>query len=292
VEVNPELLDTLGTDDEAMEQAVSLRGDEALFSVHGRRYTLKDFYTEFKELPLVYRNRFSSREARRQLLERFMVKELLLEETTDTSENKVERHNLEELKAQYLTRLLHQEEVESRIVEPTEEEIRRYYESNRKDFVIPARVKMSLIWISEGQDGEKREQASKKAQEALTTLRGGTEFTEAVKRYSEDYSAEAGGEIGQWIMQGLLPRELNKAIFALKAGEISEAISSRNAIYIVKINERAEEEPISFDDARETIVAHLKAEQHEKLQREMETALFEEAGFTIYDRTLRKLLDR
>jgi uncharacterized phage protein gp47/JayE len=87
-------------------------------------------------------------------LEQFVAKELLLEETGDTSENAVEQHGLEELKAQYLTQLLHQEEVETRITEPEEAEIQRYYEKNKKNFVIPARVRISLIGISEGKDGE------------------------------------------------------------------------------------------------------------------------------------------
>jgi parvulin-like peptidyl-prolyl isomerase len=273
-----------------MADAVSLRGDEALFNVHGRRYTLKNFYTEFRELPAVYQEQFSNYEARRQLLEQFVAKELLLEETGDTSENAVEQHSLEELKAQYLTQLLHQEEVEARITEPTEEEIQLYYEKNKKNFVIPARVKISLIGISEGQNSENREQAQKKAREALAALQSGTEFAEAAKLYSEDYSAEAGGEISQWMMQGHLQRDLDKAIFALKTGETSGIVTSQDALCIIKINGRVEEEQVSYDDAKETIVTYLKQEQHNKLQEEMETALFKEAGFTIYNRTLRKLL--
>ena len=90
--------------------------------------------------------------------------------------------------------------------------------------------------------------------------------------------------------QSHLPRDLGKAIFALKAGETSGVITSQNALYIVKINERVEEEQMTYDDAKETIITYLKEEQHNKLQQEMETALFKEAGFIVYNRTLRKLL--
>ena len=132
LEVNFELLDTLGISEESMAEAVSLRGDEALFNVHGRRYTLNNFYTEFRELPAVYQERFSGYEARRQLLEQFVTKELLLEETGDASENEVEQHGLEELKAQYLTQVLHQEEVEERITAPEEAEILAFYEKTKR----------------------------------------------------------------------------------------------------------------------------------------------------------------
>ena len=108
--------------------------------------------------------------------------------------------------------------------------------------------------------------------------------------YSEDYSAGAGGEIVQWVVESHLPRDLGKAIFALKAGETSNVITSQNALYIIRINERVEEEQMAYDDAKETIIAYLKEEQHTKLQQEMETALFKEAGFTVYNRTLRKIL--
>jgi parvulin-like peptidyl-prolyl isomerase len=290
LEVNFELLRTLGTTEESMEQAVSLRGDEALFNVHGRRYSLKNFYTEFRELPVLYQNQFSDYESRRQLLEQFIAKELLMEEAGDESENESKQHNLEELKVQYLSQLLHQEEVENRITEPMEEEIQRYYEKNKQNFVIPPRVKISLIGISEGKNGENREQATKKAQEALATLQGGTEFAEVAKLYSEDNSAEEGGEIGLWLVQSHLPRDLGKAIFSLKSGETSKIIRSQNTIYIIKINERIEPEQITYDNAKTEIVAHLKEEQHMKLQQEMEMSLFTEAGFTIYNRTLRKLV--
>jgi parvulin-like peptidyl-prolyl isomerase len=290
LEVNFELLDTLGTTDESMAGAVSLRGDEALFNVHGRRYTLKNFYTEFRELPAVYQEQFSTNEARRQLLEQFAAKELLLEETGDTSENELEQHSLEELRAQYLTQLLHQEEVESRVTEPEEAEIIAFYEKNKEKFVIPVRVRISLIGISEGRNGENREQARKKAQEALGALRGGMEFAEAAKLYSEDHSAGTGGEMMEWVVQSYLPRDLGKAIFALKTGETSGIIESENALYIIKINERTEEEKVSYDDAKKAVIAYLKQEQHSRLQEEMETALFKEAGFTIYNRTLRNLL--
>jgi parvulin-like peptidyl-prolyl isomerase len=94
----------------------------------------------------------------------------------------------------------------------------------------------------------------------------------------------------QWVVQSHLPRDLGKAIFALNTGETSGIITSQNALYIIKINERVEEEQMTYNDAKETIITHLKDEQHTKLQQEMETALFKEAGFTIYNRTLRKLL--
>jgi hypothetical protein len=61
-----------------MDSEYMIRKDEALFSVHSRRYTLGDFYTEFKELASEYQAQFSTFEQKQKLVEQLIVKELLL----------------------------------------------------------------------------------------------------------------------------------------------------------------------------------------------------------------------
>jgi hypothetical protein len=283
LEVNFELL-------KLPEKEYTLRRDEALFSVHGRRYTIGDYYTEFNELPGDYQKAFATYESKRQLLEQFIAKELLLEEVGDATASRSEQHNREELKIQYLSQILHQEEVENRITEPTEEEIQRYYNEKADYLIMPERVKINLIWISEGQNGETRQQALQKANDALSLMREGRDFAEVAKAYSEDYSAPAGGEINQWITRDILPPDLGDKIFSLAAGEISGIIESDNRIFIIKVNEKIEQEPIPYDDAKDTIIRHLQEIQHEKLQNQMQEKIFKDSGFTVYNKTLRKLI--
>jgi len=273
-----------------MEREYTLRKDEALFSVHSRRYTLGDFYTEFKELSPAYQAQFSTFDQKQQLVEQLIVKELLLEETGDSSSDEREQHSYDELKIQYLSQILHQQEVDEKLTDPTEDEMKSFYDKNKESFVSPASAQISLIWIDQGLNGEKAEQARQKADEALSLLNSGTDFAEVAKKYSEDGSAVSGGEIDEMLYESHLPEQLATAIFALQAGETSNIIDYNYGYYMIKVRERTEERQMTYEESAESIKAYLREEKHYQLESEMEKVLLENADFTIYDKTLRKLL--
>lgn len=110
------------------------RRNDELFNVRGKKYTLDDFYREFLELPAEYQEKFSDYEKKKMLVEQMIIKELLLEESTNAADTKKDSHNLEELKIEYLSQMLHQEEVDDKIEEVTEEEIKAFYENNQDSF--------------------------------------------------------------------------------------------------------------------------------------------------------------
>lgn len=275
-----------------MESEYTIRKDEALFSVHSRRYTLGDFYTEFKELPSQYQTQYATYEQKQQLVEQLIAKEVLLEETGDSNAGEREKHGYDEMRIQYLAQILHQQEVDEKLSDPTEEEMQEFYNKNQQNFVSPASAQISLIWIDQGSGGEKAEQARKKADEALSMLNSGTNFAEVAKQYSEDSSASTGGEMSGVLYQEYLPQQLGTEIFNLKSGETSGVIDYSFGYYIVKMRERTEEKQLTYEESTETIQAHMSEEKHSKLESEMETLLLEKANLTIYDRTMRKLLKK
>ena len=272
-----------------MERDYALRKDEALFSVHSRRYTLGDFYMEFKELPPEYQAMFSSYDSKKDLLEQFIAQELLLEETNDASSgsSETEQHRIEEMRIEYLSQILHQEEVEGKITDPTEEEMRAYYEINKPAFISEEAAKINIIFIDAGANGEKLEQARKRANEAITELDAGISFPEVVKKYSELGAVQ---NEGQWVHREDLSVELGNRIFSLKVGETTGPFEMGNAVYLVKLDERTEAGQRTYEESIETITQLLRSEQHEQLEASMEKTLLEESGFIIYEKTLRRLL--
>lgn len=273
-----------------MEREYKTRKNEALFSVHSRRYTLGDFYTEFKELSPEYQAQFSTLDQKQQLVEQLIAKELLLEETGDGSSDKSQKHGYDELKIQYLAQILHQQKVDDKLKDPTKDEMKKFYNENKKSFVAPASVQISLIWIDQGPEGEKAEQARKKADEALSLLNQGADFAEVAKKYSEDSSADSGGEINGIYYQDQFPDELGTAVFALQSGKTSGIIDYNYGYYIIKVRERTEERQMTYKESAESIKEHLSEEKHSKLESEMEQTLLKNADFTVYDKTLRKLI--
>ncbi|MDR1579042.1 MAG: peptidyl-prolyl cis-trans isomerase [Synergistaceae bacterium] len=275
---------------ENMEREYSLRKDEAVFSIHSERYTLGDFYTEFKELSPEYQRALSAFDMKKELLEQFIAKELLLEESDDASKSESELHDMDELRVQYLSQILHKEEVDDKLSEPTDDEARLFYENNKRFFITEPEALISLIAIDAGRNGEKFEQARKKVGEAKEMLDSGVDFAEVAKKYSEDPRAKNGGEISQWLCRNDLSPELWRAIFALKPGEYSGIIETGGGFLIIKLRELTEQKQRTFEESAALIKTMLKSQRHKEMEEDMEKQLLEERGFTIYDKTLRRLL--
>ena len=174
--------------------------------------------------------------------------------------------------------------------EPTEEEIAQYYEENKEELTTPASVELSMIWIDQGSDGEKKEQAFSKASEALTFIQDGGDFAEAAKKYSEDASASSGGEISGTFYKDHLAQSIANAVFSLKKGENSEIVDYNDGYYIFNVRKKTKENLAPLEELSEGIKSHLKEQEHDKQMEDMEQKMLDEAEFTIYDRTLKKLL--
>ncbi len=272
--------------EEKQKNEYELRGGEVLFAVHGRRYTLGDFYREFLELPESYQKALNEYDGKKLLLDQLIVKELLLEKDSDVAGSESEQHDMEELKIQYLMQVMHEEEVEQKLPDPTEEEVQAFYETNKSSFVASEKVKMSVIWIAETEDGK----GSGKAKEALAALEEGATFSETAKQYSEDATAEKGGVIDEWIYLEHIAPELASGIKNLAVGETSAVIESFGGFYIVQIDDKEEATQLTLEEVRASIVEHLKAEKHSELTYEMEKNILEESGLVVYDRTIKKML--
>lgn len=274
-----------------MEQEYTVRKSEMLFSVHSRRYTLGEFYTEFKELSPEYQSKSSTFENKKQLVEQIIAQELLLEKSGDGSSDAREEHSYEEMKIQYLSQILHQDEVDGKLAEPTEEEMRQFYEENKKSLVTPATVQLNWIWISQGKNGEKKEQAQKKADEALLAINGGMSFADAAKQYSEDPSSANGGQLEGELHKEYLAPPLADTAFTLEVGTVSGVLEYMDGYYILQVRARTEEQAQSYEQASEAIKSHLNEQRHTQLELDMESTMLKNANFTIYDKTIRRLLN-
>ncbi|PKM56004.1 MAG: hypothetical protein CVV00_01645 [Firmicutes bacterium HGW-Firmicutes-5] len=268
-----------------------LKKDEALFTVHSKRYTLGEFIVEFEELPLEYQTAFAGYEGKKSLVEQMITKELLLEEYGDEAKSDDSKHKIDDMKKQYLAQILHEEEIDNKIGDITDAEAMEFYEENKKNLIEPAKVKLSFIWVDEGVDGEFTEQANTRANEALVEIESGKDFSEVVKQYSDDATAATGGVIDEWLIEEHLSPEFAKAIFSLNVNEVSPMIKSQGGLYIFKVREKEEAKELSFDEVKEDIKNHLLDEKHLEMEGNLENELLEKSKLIIYDKTLRVLLE-
>lgn len=100
------------------------------------------------------------------------------------------------------------------------------------------------------------EAAQKRAEAALTRLRGGDSFETVAEQTSEDPNFANGGLLGTF-KAGEFNREMEMAIQGLAAGEVSKVLPTRGGFHIVKVLSRRMISDPRYDAAKEKIRGQL-----------------------------------
>ena len=154
--------------------------------------------------------------------------------------------------------------------EPSEQisqkEIEEYYQANRDDkFHHPKEVKLRYISVKlePGANAAQKKTVQTRAEGIVKEARSGKDFADLAKRFSEDPTASKGGDLG-WIAAGQLPAPIEKPIFALAKGAVSDPVETPAGFQIFKAEDLKEEKTESLKEATPEIIKSLKAERAKK----------------------------
>lgn len=165
----------------------------------------------------------------------------------------------EYVNAKYL--VLDEKAAMSNVPPVTEQQMRDFYKQNKSRYVRPARVELShiLIQSSPSDDAQQREAARKKAQAIADKVKADTgSFAEVAKTQSQDAgSSREGGKLG-WISKGMLPEQLEQAVFALKKGQVSDVVEGPQGFHVFLATNVEPETGESFDEARSKVEAEIR----------------------------------
>lgn len=141
--------------------------------------------------------------------------------------------------------------------EATEAEAKKFYDDNPKRFSSPEQVRASHILIKPDQKDEAAKTAAKKKiADLLKRARGGEDFAELAKQYSEDPGSKAKG--GEYVFpRGRMVKPFEDAAFSLEVGQISDIVETTHGYHIIKLSEKMPAETTSFEEAREDIITNL-----------------------------------
>jgi peptidyl-prolyl cis-trans isomerase D len=142
------------------------------------------------------------------------------------------------------------------------DEIKRYYDQRKESFKIPKKVKAREILVKvDPQDSpDKIEEKRKKADDILGKAKKTKDFASLAKQVSESGTASKGGDLG-WVQRGSIDESLEKALFSLKAGDLSEVARGGGGFYILKAEEVTEEKQKTFEEVKDQILQSLKKEK-------------------------------
>ena len=145
----------------------------------------------------------------------------------------------------------------------TEREIERYYQENRFRWETSEQVQASHILFKTGPDIDE-EVVRKKAEDVLAKIRAGADFAEMAREYSEDTSAEDGGDLGLFGRGQMVP-EFEQAAFSLKEGEVSDLVRSQYGFHIIKVTGHQAPFLRSLDSVKDEIRGTLTQEKAQAL---------------------------
>jgi len=155
-------------------------------------------------------------------------------------------------------------EVKSKII-LREEEIEEYYNTHRDEFTNEGRVRLALIFLKQEDPADKNEAHAlyQKAQEILSMIKGGKNFANLARKFSNGPGASEGGDLGVFKMSELNP-EMTEIIKDLSADEVSKPIIRPYGIKIIKVEEKDGGGEKSLDQVRNAIRTILYRKELDK----------------------------
>jgi peptidyl-prolyl cis-trans isomerase C len=152
------------------------------------------------------------------------------------------------------------DEVYAAAPEPTESEIRDYYELNKEQFQSGEQIRVAHIvkyvnWQTD--EATAKETMTRAYQE----IQASTPFEVVVDKYTD--CADSGGDLG-YVMRGQMVEEFEDVVFHLAAGQVSKVFRTRFGYHIAKVYERRPPVVPSLKDIRKQVGEAIR--QHNREQ--------------------------
>jgi len=178
---------------------------------------------------------------------------------------------------QIITQQVIQREIGGKL-EVTQQEVQKYYDSHKPDLAQPEQVRLSEVLITPASnDPAAQAVAQQKAAQALAEIKSGKSFEDVAKQFSTGPTASAGGDLG-YFARGSLARELEEKTFAMKVGDVSDIILTRQGLVILKVTEHTEAGSVPLSPQLENQIREtLYQERMQPALREYLTTLREQA---------------
>jgi len=225
----------------------------------------KDIDAILSQIPEPYRARYTTPEAKREIVERMAEVRMM---AMEAKKRGIDQRQETKLKLEYIVDQILAKDLEESSIEAiqiTDADITKYYNDNKEKFITGPRVKVRHILVEKEED----------AKAILAQLKKGADFAALAKAQSKCPSKERGGDLG-WVTKGRMDPEFEKAAFALGKGELSGVVKSSFGFHIIKCEDKEEAKEKPMDEIKPIVERQLKRERREeavsKLKEEVKKA--------------------
>lgn len=224
--------------------------------INGETITVEKLNRMYANLNTQMRTNYDQNGGKGAFLENYIRKRLMLQEAFKTGFDKKPEvvATLESARESALFDRYVRDVVAAGIV--TDKDVKDYYDAHPDDFATPEKVHVRHIVVAVTNagpapktDGQALEQISHiaselraadvasamgKPDEATMAKLRLAHFEDAAKKYSEDSSAESGGDLG-WMSKGQLDPAFEAAAWGLKAGVVSGVVHTKFGYHLIYV---------------------------------------------------------
>jgi len=226
--------------------ATSLAPDTVVVEIAGKKYTKADVDGMISSLPPQFQQ--AARMQPQMLTQIFMIRRMAEDgakaglDKQSPYKEAIEFNRMQILQQAQATTYLN-------TIQVTPEDEQRYYKENADKYK-QAKVRVIYITFSPtpdktGADGKKllsEVEAKAKIDDLRKQALAGTDFGKLARENSEDKSsAEKDGDFGTMNHGSSYPDAIKNAVFALKAGEVSEPVRQPNGFYLIRADQVTEQ---------------------------------------------------
>src|SRR6266849_4963040 len=192
--------------------------------------------------------------------------------------------NYEDFKNNIRNTLLTQRVISSEVgshITIGDEEISKYYEAHKTEYVRPEQVALREIVVStEGKKPEDLPDLKKKAETALKRVQDGEDFGEIAKRLSDGSTKSQGGFLGIY-KRGELSKELEDKVFKMKRKGLTEVMETKQGFLVLEVLEHYDEGEQTLAKVKNEIMDKLYSGRLEPAMREYLKTLREQSYVVI-----------
>jgi peptidyl-prolyl cis-trans isomerase SurA len=186
----------------------------------------------------------------------------------------------QEMKNRFLTQRVIREEVTDHM-SVKHEELEKYYNEHKTEFVREERVFLQEILIStEGKDAAATAASEKKAKDLAARARKGERFAELARDNSDAVSAKALGELSPY-KKGDLSKNLEDMVWTQPKGYITDPIRLPNGYLILRVEDHQKAGQAELTEVENQITEKILAPRMDTSVREYLTKLRKDAFLEI-----------
>jgi peptidyl-prolyl cis-trans isomerase C len=260
--------------------AASPPADPVVAVLNGESITASKLDAMFNRLSPAMKEQYNSTGGKASFLENYLRKRLLVQEALKQGFDKRPdvQADMETAKESALFDRYVRDVVASQIV--TDAVLKDYYDKHADEFMAPERIKVRHIVITGNGAGPRpksKEQALEIAKQVLSELRtkiagvkGADEataqrirlsyFEQLARKYSEDGSAEQGGDLGWQSKGGGLDPQFEEVAFKLEPGTPSGIVETKFGYHVIWVEDKVPAGRESLDRVKPILREYLMAQ--------------------------------